>query len=147
SDVSLVRDVELRFTAPLAKHTQRIFPASNSINDFFWNEWHASGNLFTCARDEARSSEIFVGFLCLGGKCFVVLAGKNSDLAFVGHFESHVHDAFLSVVNLFAVADGDDSDRSRVFDEDNAPVANSKPTPGSTPEPLHIARSVGCIDY
>ena len=49
--------------------------------------------------------------------------GSGSDLAFVGHFEPDVHDVFLSVVNLFAVADGNDGDRSGVLDEDNAPIA------------------------
>jgi hypothetical protein len=40
-----VRNVELRFTAPLAKHAQCIFAAGNSVNDFFRDERHAGGNL------------------------------------------------------------------------------------------------------
>src|SRR5580704_15071576 len=131
SDASLVRDVELRFTAPLANHAQCIFAGGNSVNNFFRNEWHARRNLSPRARDQTRSSDIFVGLTRLGGKCFVVLARKDSDLAFVGHFESDVHDAFLSVINLLAIADRNDSDRSGVFDEDNAPIPNSKPTPAS----------------
>jgi FAD binding domain len=51
SDLSLVRDVELRFTAPLAKHAQRILATSDSVSDFFRNERHATGNLFPRACD------------------------------------------------------------------------------------------------
>jgi hypothetical protein len=51
SDASLVRDVELRFTSPLAKHAQCIFAGGNSVNDFFRNEWHARGNLSPRAHD------------------------------------------------------------------------------------------------
>jgi hypothetical protein len=56
----------------------------------------------------------------------VVLARKDSDLAFVGHFKSDVHDAFLSVVNLSAVADGNNSDRSGLLNEDNAAASLSE---------------------
>jgi hypothetical protein len=74
--------------------------AGNSVNDFFRNERHASGYLFSRAGDQTRSAEIFVGFLCLGGKYFVVLARKDSDLAFVGHFEPNVHDASFQSSSL-----------------------------------------------
>ena len=50
----------------------------------------------------------------------------------------------LSVVNLFAVADGNNGDRFRVLDEDNAPIANSKPALGGALQPLYI--DVGRID-
>jgi hypothetical protein len=81
SDVSLVRDIELRFTAPPTQHAQRILTVGNSVNDLFRNERNASGNVFARSRDGTRSAEIFVGFLCLGGKSFVVLARQDSDLA------------------------------------------------------------------
>jgi len=61
----------VRFTTPFSKHTQCIFPIRNSVNDFFRNERHARCNLFPRTRDEARSAEIFVGFLCLGSKGFI----------------------------------------------------------------------------
>ena len=64
------------------------------------------------ARDQAGSTEVFVSFLCLGGERFILLAGKDGDLALAGHFKSNVHDVFLSVVNLSAVADP----RHRPFD-------------------------------
>ncbi len=76
----------LRFTPPLAKHAQRIFASGNSVYNFFRNERQASGNLFPRAGCEARSAEILVGFLRLGGKCFVVLARNECDLAFTGFF-------------------------------------------------------------
>jgi hypothetical protein len=44
------------------------------------------------ARNQARGAEVFVGLLCLGGKYFVLLARKDSDLALVGPFKSNVHD-------------------------------------------------------
>src|SRR5262249_29973937 len=146
SDISLARDVELRFTAPLAKRAQRVLATGNSVNDFFRNERRARGNLFPCPRHQARSAKIFVGFQCLGGKGFVVLTRKDSDLAFVGHFKSDVHDAYLSVVNLSAVADGNDGNRSGVLDEDNAPITDSKPASVGALEPPYIARAVGRID-
>ena len=66
------------------------------------------------ARDQARRAKVFVSFLCLGGERFILLAGKDGDLALAGHFKSNVHDASpLSIVNLSAVADGNDGDRSR----------------------------------
>jgi len=98
------------------------------------------------ARDQAGSTEVFVSFLCLGGERFILLAGKDGDLALAGHFKSNVHDVFLSVVNLSAVADGNDGDRSRIFDEDNAPIANSKPATVGTLEPFYVTGSVGRID-
>jgi hypothetical protein len=70
------------------------------------------------ARDQTRRAEVFVCFLCLGGKRFILFARKEGDLALAGHFKSNVHEASFSVVNLSAVADG--NDRSRIFDEDNA---------------------------
>jgi hypothetical protein len=70
------------------------------------------------ARDQARRAEVFVSFLCLGGKRFTLLAGKDGDLAPAGHFKSNVHDASISVVNLSAVADGNDGDRSHFGDLD-----------------------------
>ena len=68
------------------------------------------------ARDQAGSTEVFVSFLCLGSERFILLAGKDGDLALAGHFKSNVHDVALSVVNLSAVADGNDGDRSFQFD-------------------------------
>jgi hypothetical protein len=62
------------------------------MNDLFRNEWHAGGDLFSRARNQARSTEVFVGFLCLGGKYFVLLARKDGDLAPVGPFKPNVHD-------------------------------------------------------
>ena len=50
------------------------------------------------------------------------------------------------VVNLFAVADGKDGDRSGVLGEDNAPIADSKPASICALEPLYVARPVGGID-
>jgi hypothetical protein len=44
-----------------------------------------------------------------------------------------------SIVNLFAVADGNNRDQSGVFDENNAPITSSKPAPCGAFEPLHIA--------
>jgi hypothetical protein len=89
---------------------QRVFATGNSVNDFFRNERHASCNLLACAGDKTRCAEIFIGFLRLGGKCFIVLARKNSDLAFVGLFEPDVHDACLSVADVFAITDGNNGD-------------------------------------
>jgi hypothetical protein len=139
SNLSLVRDVELRFTAPLAERAQRVLAAGDSINDLFRNEWHASGNLFSRARNQARSAKVFVDFLCLGGKYFVLLARKDSDLALVGPFKPNVHDTYLSLVNLSAVADGSDRDRSGVLDEDNPPIANSKSATLGAFESFYIA--------
>ena len=68
------------------------------------------------ARDQAGSTEVFVSFLCLGGERFILLAGKDGDLALAGHFKSNLHDASFSVANLYAVADGNDGDRSFQFD-------------------------------
>ena len=51
----------------------------------------------------------------------------------------------MTVPINFSTVAGNDGDRSGVFDEDNAPIANSKPTPRGALEPLHIARSVGRI--
>jgi hypothetical protein len=48
----------------------------------FRNKWGTSGNVFARARHQARGANIFIGLLCLGGKCFVVLARKDSDFAF-----------------------------------------------------------------
>jgi hypothetical protein len=138
ANLSLVRDVELRFTTPLAERALCILTAGDSINDLFWNKWHASGNLFSRARNQARSAEVFVGFLCLGGKYFVLLARKDSDLALVGPFKPNVHDTCLSVVNLSAVADGSDGDRSGVLDEYNPPIANAKPATLGAFEPFYI---------
>jgi hypothetical protein len=142
SNLSLVRDVELRFTAPLAERTQSILAAGDSINDLFRNEGYASANLFSRARNQTGSAEIFVGFLCLGDKYFVLLARKDSDLTLIGPFKPNVHDTYLSVVNLSAVADGNDGDRSGVLDEDDAPIANAKPATRNALEPSNIARSV-----
>lgn len=83
--------------------------STSSINDLFRNEWHASGNLFARAIKRAVP-EVFVGFLCLGGKYFGVFASKDSDFAFVGPFKSNVN-AFRSVGNLSAVANGNDGNR------------------------------------
>jgi hypothetical protein len=136
-----VRDVELRFTAPLAERAERILAAGDSINDLFRNEWQASGNLFSRARNQAGSAEVFVGFLRLGGKYFVLLSRKDSDLALIGPFKPNVHDTGLSVVNLSAMADGNYGDRSGVLDKDNPPIANSKPATLGAFEPSYIARS------
>src|SRR5215472_3495557 len=54
SNLSLVRDVELRFTAPLAERAQRVLSVGDSINDLFRNEWHAIGNLFARAQPSAQ---------------------------------------------------------------------------------------------
>jgi hypothetical protein len=62
------------------------------------------------ARDQAGRTEIFVSFVCRGGERFILLARKDGDLAFAGRFKSNVHDVFLSVVSLSAVADGNDGD-------------------------------------
>jgi hypothetical protein len=43
-------------------------PRGNSVNDFFRYERHAGGNLFSFARDQAHRAEVFVSFLCLGGR-------------------------------------------------------------------------------
>jgi hypothetical protein len=87
SEVCLGRDVVLRFATPLAQNAQRTFSGNNSVNNFFRNEWDATGNLFARAHHQARSTPIFVGLLRLGSKRFVVLARKDSDLAFVRHLE------------------------------------------------------------
>jgi hypothetical protein len=52
----------------------------------------------------------------------------------------------LSVVNPSAIVDGNDGDRSRIFDKDNAPIANSKPAPAGILEPSYVTASVGRID-
>jgi hypothetical protein len=84
----------------------------------------------------ARSAEVFVGFPRLGGKYFVLLARKDGDLAPAGPFKPNVHDTCFSLVDLSAVADGNDGDRSGVLDEDNPPIANAKPaTLGALPRP------------
>src|SRR5262249_3198417 len=70
----------------------------------------------------------------------------DGDFALVGLFESDVHDAFLSIVNIPAVTNGNNHARSRVLDKGNAPITNSKPAPGGALQPLHIARSVSRID-
>jgi hypothetical protein len=82
-----------------------------------------------------RPANIFVNFLCLSGQCLVVLARKDGDLAFVGHFEPDGHDTFLLVVNVVAIADRNDGDRSGVLDEDSAPIANPKPATVAALEP------------
>jgi hypothetical protein len=41
------------------------------------------------ARDQAGSTEVFVSFLCLGGERFILLAGKEGDLALAGLPPSH----------------------------------------------------------
>jgi hypothetical protein len=96
SNLGLVRDVELRFTASLAERAQRVLSAGDSINDLFRNEWHAGGNLFSRPRNQARSAEVFVGFSRLGGKNFVFLARKDRHLALVGLFKLNTHVAILS---------------------------------------------------
>jgi len=78
SDASLVRDVELRFTAPLANYAQCIFAGGDSVNNFFRKEWHARRNLSPRARDQTRSSDIFVvGLTRLGGKCSSGADGRD----------------------------------------------------------------------
>jgi len=56
---------------------------------------HAGGNLFSRARNQARSAEVIVGFSRFGGKYFVVFARKDSDLTLVGPFKPYC----LLVVN------------------------------------------------
>src|SRR6516164_6397289 len=57
-----------------------------------------SANLFARPRNQARSTEGFVGFPCLGGKYFVLLARKDSDLALIGLFKPNIHVTRLLVV-------------------------------------------------
>ncbi len=77
-NLGLVRDVELRFTVPLAERAERVFSAGDSIDDLFRSEWHAGGNFFSRAHNQARSTEVFGGFPRLSGKYFVLLARQDS---------------------------------------------------------------------
>ena len=43
-------------------------------------------------------------------------------------------------------ADGNDGDRFRIFDENNAPIANSKPATVGTLEPFYVTGSFDRID-
>jgi hypothetical protein len=51
SYVSLLRDIKLRFTTPLANHAQCIFTGANSVNNFFRNEWYAGSDFPPRARN------------------------------------------------------------------------------------------------
>lgn len=56
------------------------------------------------------------------------------------------HGASLSIVNLPAVADRNDSDRPSILNKYNAPITNPKSAPASTLKPPYVARSVGRIN-
>ena len=131
----------MRHIAPFAQNAERVLATGDPVDDLLGNQRSAGGDLFARTRDKARSSTILVGFGSLGNQRLVFLAGEYGDLAFIGLFETHVHSDCLSVVDFPAVADRGDDDRSLFFNEDYAPVADSKPATRAALQSLYVARS------